>query len=429
MALVRRLAAIVSLVLVGLVAFSATTIAVDLRSLTRSSTLRQAGGGFGLLAAGTYQNSNVGAGFFACCGSDGATSFFLNVTHTKSLANPLVGSTTSTDEIDVNFSLNDFITGQFINGCIIADRSSDFTVNQLLSFAQLKTTVLGTTKTCGPLTGVTPPFEMSATWSMSASTRQSTSLASYTCGGYSSDTQTSGSGSSNGSATFSATFLTSPIPPAFGSAFIFSFKQSIHVMGVAPDGCIPLGGKGAGPGPGGQAPGDYSSSSISASMSVQPDDPSQQPFSVFVTSFTNTAHPVGQPISTQSETDLNLFQFSFFQFVQECWVIPPADFTMASDLHTASLNVSIDTTTQACQFATNTGPSVFTINATWTATSPVANLSTTSQGGCHVSGKAQQSAATATAVGSWPGTAASINDTNAFLSTNNSTTHVQPGGC
>jgi hypothetical protein len=428
MALVRRLAAIVSLLLVGLVAFSATTVAFDVRSLTRSSTLQQAGGG-GLPAAGTYQNSNVSAGFYACCGSDGATSFYLNVTHTKSLANPLVGSTTSIDEIDVNFNLNDFFTGQFINGCIIADRSSDFTVNQLLSFAQLNTTVLATTRTCGGqlLTGVTPPFEISATWSMSGSTRQSTSLTSYACGGYSSDTQTSSSGSSNGSATFSATFLTAPMPPAFGSAGIFSFNQSIHVLGVAPDGCVPLGGKGAGPGP--QAPGDYSNSSMSASMSVQPDDASQQPFSVFVTSFTNTAHPVGQPISTQSETDLNLFQFSFFQFVQDCWVIPPRDFTIASDLHAASLNVSIDTTTQACQFATNTGPSVFTISAEWTATSPVASLSITSQGGCHVSGKAQQSAATATAVGSWPGTAASINDTNAFLSTSNSTTHVAPGGC
>lgn len=431
MGLTRRVVAVFALTLAGLVAFSATTIAFDLRSLSRSGILHAggSGGGGGLLAAGVYHNSNVSASFFACCGSDGGTQVQLDVTHLDSTANPTVGPTTSTDEIDVNFSASDFFTGFFANGCIIADRASDFTVNPMMSFAQLNTTVLPSTRTCAgqPLNGVTPPFTINATWSMSVSPGQSTSVSTYSCGSYSTTTQSKSSGSFNGSATFSASFLNSPQPPAFGGVDLFSFDQTVHAQGVAPAGCILLGGKGSG-GPGAQAPGDYNSSSMSASMSVQPDDPTQQPFSVFVTSFTSSAHPVGRPMSTQTETDLDLLQFSFFQVTQDCWVIPPADFSLASDLHTATLNVSIDTITPACQFTTNTGPSVFTISATWNATSPVANFSTNSHG-CHVSGVSQQSGAAATAVGSWPGTATSIIDTNAFLNITNSTSHVTPGGC
>jgi hypothetical protein len=425
MGLTRRLVTVVVLVLVGLVSFSATTIALDVRSLSGSSIVRQ-GGGTGLLAAGTYHNSNVSASFFSCCGSDGSTQIQLDVTHLVSKANPLVGPSTSTDQIQVSFFVDDFFSGIFANGCIIADRPSDFTVNQIQTFAQLNTTVLATTQTCfgQPLNGVTPPFVIDASWSMMGSTGQSVSQSTYSCGGYSTTTQSKSSGTSNGYATFSASFLNFSVPPIFGPS-LFSSDQTIHAQGVAPDGCVLFGGKGAGPGA--QQAGDFTSSSMSASMSVQPDDTSQQPFSVFVTSFTNTAKPLGKPTSTQSETDLNLFQFSFFQFVRDCWVIPPSDFTMASDLHTASLNVSIDTTTQACQQAINTGPSVFTINATWNATSPVGNFSNTSHG-C-ISATQQQSAADATAVGSWPGTAASINDTNAFLNITNSTTHVTLGGC
>jgi hypothetical protein len=423
MGLTKRLGAIIGLAAAGLVAFSATTIAFDLRPLAGASILGQP---TGLLAAGVYHNSNVNAGFFSCCGSDGGTQIDLGVTHLQSTANPSVGPSTSTNEVDVNFSVSDFFTGTFISGCFIADRVSDFTVNQMLSFAQLNTTVLATTQTCGgqPFVGVTAPFNITATFSMSASVGQSTSVATYACGGYSATTQTKSSGSSNGSATFAATFLGGPVLPVFG-ADLFSFDQTIHAQGAAADGCISLGGKGAGPGP--QSPGDYTSSSMSASMSAQPDDGSQ-PFSISVSSFTNTAHPVGRPISTQTETDVNVFEFDFYQFIRDCWVIAPSDFSIASDLHTASLNVPVTETVGQCQGASNVGPSVQGITATWTPTSPLANFSINSQG-CHVSGTSAQTAATAHAVGSWPGTASSIDDVNAFLQTNSSTTHVTPGGC
>ena len=81
-----------------------------------------------------------------------------------------------------------------------------------------------------------------------------------------------------------------------------------------------------------------------------------------------------------------------------------------------------------CQFATNTGPSVSGFNATWTSTSPLASFTNTSQGGCgsfHVAGTTSQSGVTAMATGTWPGIATGFSDPNAFMSTNNSVTHVQ----
>ena len=428
MARIRRALVALSLVLAGLVAFAATTVALDVRSLGSAAIRAGAGaGGGGLPAAGNYKNSNVFANFFSCCGPDGSTQVQFSVNHNQFQSNPLVGPSTTTDEVDVQFYISDFATSFFASGCFIPDRASDFTVNQKLTSASLNTTVQATTKTCQgqTLNGVTPPFMLSATWAVSGPTRSSTGDGRYSCAGYTSETQTFTGGSSSANATFSASFLTGG-PIAIAGANLFSFEQLIHAQGTAPNGCLPLGGKGAGPGP--QAAGDYTSSSMSASMSVQPDDASQQPFNIFVVSFTNTAHPVGGPVSTQTETDLNIFQFNFFQFVQECWVIPPGDFTMAGDLHTASLNVSIDATTQACPFANNSGPSVFTITATWTATSPVATFSTTGQGGCggfHTAGTSDQSAVSAAAAGLWTGTAASFTDTNAFVSTNSSKIHIQ----
>ncbi len=428
MTLTRRLVAMSSLVLVGLLAFAATTMAFDARGLTSVPIGAKGGGGGGPLpAAGNYTNSSVSASFFSCCGPDGSTQIQLFVGHNQFLSRPLGGSTTSTDEVDVQFDVSDFTTGFFASGCIIPDGASDFTVNGALTSAQLSTAVQATTKTCQGQTinGVIPPFTLSATWLVSGPSSSSSSVGRYSCARYTSETQTTNGGSSNANATFAASFLSGgPIP--ISGANLFSFDQSIHAQGTPLNGCEPLGGKGAGPGP--QGPGDYTSSSISASMSVQPDDTTQQPFDVFVTSFTNTAHPVGAPISTRTETDLNIFQFNFFQFVQDCWVIPPGDLTIASDLHAASLNVSIDTTTPACSFANNTGPSVFMINATWSSTSPVSNATNTSQGGCggfHVAGTVHLSSVAAVATGAWPGTAASFTDTNAFVGTNDTTTHVQ----
>jgi hypothetical protein len=429
MAILTRLVAIISLVLVSLVAFAATTVAFDIRSLAGASF--QSGlpgpGANGLPAAGTYKNSNLNASFFTCCGSDGATNLQLFVQDSASVSNPVVGPTTSTDEVDVQFSLTDYLAGLFIGGCIIPDHPSDFTVNSTATSAQLNTTVLATTKTCAgqTLNGLTPPFTLNATWTAASAGRTDTALTRYTCGAYRNESQGTSTGGSNVTATFSASFLTAPLPP-IPQANLSSASGSTHAQGTADPGCQQLGGKGAGPGP--QAAGDYTTQSTSAAMSIQPDDTSQPSFSVFATSFTNTAHPVRGPVSTQTETDLNIFQFSFFQPVRDCWVIAPGDFTVASDLHTATLNVPITEAPGQCQFATNIGPSVQGISATWVATTPLASFTRTSQGGCgtfHVAGTTAQTSVNASASATWPGIAAEATDANSFIGTNNSVTHVQ----
>jgi hypothetical protein len=437
MAILTRLVAVVSLVLVSLFTFTLTTVAFDVRSLSGSAILGKpdgGGGGGSLPAAGNYRSSSVFAGFFACCvGPNGTMQVSVNVSHTTSVSNPLVGPTTTTDEVDVQFNVNDFTSGLFASGCVIP-QSSDFTVNSSGTLATLNTTVLATSPTCQgqSVVGVTPPFTLNATWTVSGPIGSSSRVDKYSCASYTSESQSSGGGSSNAVASFSASFLAAAIPQIAG-ADVFSNTQFIHAQGTPASGCIGFGGKGAGPGP--QAPGNYTTASVSASMSVQPDDTTQQPFSVFVTSFTNTAHPVGAPISTQTETDLNVFQFSFFQFVRDCWIIPASDLSVASDLHTATLNVAIDIATPSCPFADNTGlPASFTISAMWTPTSPLANFSNTTQGGCgssHSAGTQQGSGLTATATGAWPGIAASFTDTNAFLSTNSSSLHIQgtSSGC
>ena len=432
MAVTRRLVAIVSLVLVGLLSFAVTTVAFDVRRPSAGSMLGKGGGGGGgngLPAAGNYHNTSTSASFFTCCaGAGGTTSVSLNVNHNVSVSNPLVGPSTSTDEVDVQFNVSDFTNGFFASGCFIPDGASDFTVNSTLASANLVTTVKPTTRICmnQPINGVTTPFTINATWTVNGPTTSSSRVDRYSCAHYTTETQTKIGGSSNATASFSTSFLNGTISPISGGN-VFSFDQFIHAQGTPLDACTPLGGKGAG-GPGPVSPGDYTNTSMSASMQVVPDDTTQSPFNIFVTSFTITSHPVGSPISTLSETDLNIFQFNFFQFVQDCWVVPASAVTIASDLHSATLNVSIDLTTPACQFANNTGPSVFAVNATWNSTGPIANFSNTSQGRCgsfHAAGLQDGSGVTAIATGSWPGTAGLFTDTNAFLSTNSTNTHLQ----
>ena len=429
MTLMKRLVAMVSLVLAGMLAFAGTSFALDARSVAEGAALGKGPGpgGNGLPPAGTYQSSFVDASFFACCDPDGALQIQLFVERSTTVSNPVVGPTTSTDEVDVQFYISDYLTGTFADGCIIPDNASDFTTNSKFTSAQLNTLVQPTTRTCQGQTvnGAPPSFRLTATWTAAAAARIDTSLSRYSCGSYTSETQTTRRGGANVTATFSADFLPVQVPP-IGGANLSGSSGSGHAQGTADPGCQELGGKGAGPGP--QGPGDYTNTSISVSTFFQPDDTSQQSISIFATRFTNTAHPVGGPISTLAETDLNVFQFTFPEPIRDCWIIAPSDFSVASDLHTASLNVPVDETVGQCQFASNIGPAVQGISLTWNATSPMAVTKVTSQGGCgsfHVAGTTALSAVTAVTTGSWPGVAASITDNNSFVGTNASTTHVQ----
>src|SRR6266705_2104880 len=104
MTLTRRLVAMSSLVLVGLLAFAATTMAFDARGLTSVPIGAKGGGGGGPLpAAGNYTNSSVSASFFSCCGPDGSTQIQLFVGHNNFLSRPLGGSSNANATFAASF--------------------------------------------------------------------------------------------------------------------------------------------------------------------------------------------------------------------------------------------------------------------------------------------------------------------------------------
>ena len=431
MSRVARAIAVVSLVLVGLLAFAGTTVAFDAGGLSKAKMgVKGGGGGSGLPGAGSYDNLSVNANVYLCCDNPQIT---VSVSDTINQAKPVGGPSTTTREVDVFFQACDSDTGICGAGCFIPDGVSDFTFSADLSSATLNTTVTASTASCqgNPINGFSTPFTLQVTWTATASSGSSKTLGFYSCGKYTNETTTMQASGASSKATIATSLLPNPIGPL--DANLNSFEQVIHAQGTPLDGCTPLGGKGAGPGP--QAPGDYVFASRSASFTVIPDDTSQQPVSVFVTSFVNTSRPKGGTPSTQTETDLNIFQFSNFNFVRNCYVIPASAFTLAGDLSSATIHISITPSTPACPQGTNGGfPDTFSLDATVTQVGPVSSLRTLSTGGCgtfHISSMSNESTTDGAATGAMPGVAESFAAIPANMGTNTKTIHLGGGslGC
>jgi hypothetical protein len=426
MRLFRRLALAVSMLVCLSVAFTAAAIATEAHMTARSLSILGKGGGPGFLPAGNYVNTNVFAGFNLCCSGPQLN---INVDATTNVSNPLVGPSTSQSEVDVNFQACDFTTGACGAGCFIPDGASDFTSSS--TSAVLKTTVTDSTRACqgNPVTGFTRPFTVSVTWTSVGSNFSSSGVGRYACGGYTSETRTTTSGSTATNATASTSLFPGSTFTVSG-ANLSSFDQRIHVQGTPLDACTQLGGKGAGGGP--QPAGNYRFVSKQASLSIVPTDPSQPPLNVFVTTFTNVSSPAGGPTTTQNETDLNIFQATFPQSIAGCFIIPSSAFTIGSGLQSASLHASIDPTTQPCPQSINSGlPASFTANVIWTGTGPVATFKTDSSFSCaslHSVGSGNQSFINATATGGLSGIADSFSTNQAFIGTGDTTTHVQGTG-
>jgi len=428
MRLFRRLVLAVSMLFCLSVTFTVAAIATEAHMAPGSLAIqgKGGGGGGGLLPAGNYVNTNVFAGFNLCCSGPQLNIF---VDATTNVSNPLVGPSTSVSEVDVNFQACDFVSNVCGAGCFITDGASDFTFTS--TSAVLKTTVTDATAACqgNPVTGFTRPFTVNVTWTSVGSNFSGSGVGRYACGGYRSETLTTNSGSTATNATASTSLL-SGSPFTTSSANLSSFAQHIHAQGTAPDVCFQLGGKGAGGGPLGA--GNYRFTSQQASLSTSPTDPSQPPLNIFVTTFTNVSSPAGGPTTTQTETDLNIFQATFPQSIAGCFIIPSSAFTIASGLQSASLHASIDPTTPACPQSLNSGlPASFTANLTWTGSGPVATFSNDSSFSCgslHTVGSNNQSFINATATGGVSGVADSISTNQASIGTGDTTTHVQGTG-
>jgi hypothetical protein len=117
----------------------------------------------GALPAGTYRTTVSGAGSYF---NDDVTqtSFGISATTTTSSINPKVGTSTSTNETDVQIFENspDF----FGFGCFVLDTPSDFTVGRGLQSASVHTTITDSTAQCSdfPPSDFTLPLTLDVTW-------------------------------------------------------------------------------------------------------------------------------------------------------------------------------------------------------------------------------------------------------------------------
>jgi len=435
--LLGRVGAVVSLVLVALFAFAATTVAFDTRGLAGANVGAKSGGGGGggggiLSAAGNYVYSSHTVDFFMCC-DPSQPELTISVFDVVNKANPLVGPTVNTHEIDVLIFVCDSGGGICGGGCFIPDGADDFTISTDLSSAMLNTTVTATTAPCQgtPITDLPSSFTLNAAWTSVGSAGPFRMIGRYTCAGYSNETATTTNSAVSGSGIASTSLLTGTFGPVYAN--LNSYELVTHAQGTALDSCTPLGGKGAGPGP--LSPGGYSFASRAAGVVITPDDPSQQQIDVFVTSFVNTSRPSGGSPTTQVETDLHIFQSSFPDFVQNCYVIPDSAFVMSGDLQSASLHVSIDPTTPACPQASNGGfPDTFTLDITWTGSGALSTFRNTGSSGCpafHVTQTQLQTSINANATGRLSGMAESFIGESPSMSTDASTFHVdgRQAGC
>jgi len=425
MVLLRRLALLGSMLLWLSVTFTAAAIATDAHIAGSLSVQGKGGGPGGLLPAGNYLNLFVNTGYSL---SDSSHQLNVSVNDTVNNANPLGGPATSFHEVDVSFQACDFVNGICGAGCFIPDGASDFTFNNNLTSATLKTTVTDTTLPCNgsPVTSWTRPFTVNVTWTAVGSSNTTSGIGRYACSSYTSETLTTTNNNTATNATASTSLFSGTFPVT--GANLTSFEQSIHAQGTPLDGCIPLGGKGAGPGP--LAAGNYHFVSQSASLSIVPSDPTQQPIFVFVSTFANTSSPTGGSTTVDSGTDLNIAQFGFPpNFTQGCFIIPSTAFTLAGDLSSASLHVAIDPTTPLCPQTITSGlPASFTVNATWSATGPLASFNNQSSGSCgsfHEVLSGAETNVNATATGGLSGIADSFSTTQAGMGTNDTNFHIQ----
>src|ERR1700674_2683858 len=427
MVLLRRLALMVSMLICVSISFTAAALVTEAH-IAAGSSIQGKGGpppGGGLPPAGTYHNTNVFANYAFLSGPQ----LSVNVNDTTNIADPRVGPDTSQHEVDVNFQACDFTTpGVCGAGCFIPDGAHDWTFSANLSTATLKTTVTPTTLPCPgqpPVTGLTRPFSVNVTWTAVGQSNKSSNTGRYTCDGYKSTTLTTTNGNTAVNATGSTSLFLGTFPVT--NASLNSFAQRISAQGTPLDTCNPLGGKGAGPGP--LAAGKFHFVSQSANLTIIQADPTLPPINMFVTRFTNTSNPKGAPSTTLHETDLNIFESGSFGFTGGCFVIPASAFTFASNLQSASVHASIDSTTPPCpQTSPPSGlPVSFTVNATWTGTGPIASLrinSTSDCGNFHVALSGSETTRNATASGGISGIADPFTTTQASLGTGDSTFHV-----
>jgi len=139
------------------------------------------------------------------------------------------------------------------------------------------------------------------------------------------------------------------------------------------------------PGSGLLAAGNYQITTLAANYFFCCGDPSLPSFSVNVSDTTTVANPAVGPATTTQETDIFVNACGGTNFICGGGCFIPAhasDFTLTSGLSSAALNTSFDpATSRSCQNFPVSLPA-FTVNVTWSGTSPVGTTRKTSQYSC-----------------------------------------------
>jgi hypothetical protein len=135
--------------------------------------------------------------------------------------------------------------------------------------------------------------------------------------------------------------------------------------------------------PGSLLAGEYQNSGRQARFDATTPDNLQ--VSLFVTDGTHAVKLRDGTSSSSHTTELNFsisgFGVNGYVNVQACYLISPTDFTIASDLSSATLKSDITTANQSCG-PVNTLAPPFGVNVTWTGTGPVGNSRGTSRFTC-----------------------------------------------
>jgi hypothetical protein len=227
----KRLVLVVSLVLPGLLGFAAVSLAAEVRTAALAPA---PGKGGGPIPAGDYQflAHRADASFTAPDGS----SLTVFVTKTKNVADPRVGPSSTTTEVDAFVQVFS-PAGAGGSACFILDPGA-FHIGSDLRSASLQATLTSASPSCSPPGGGFPSsMTLNVQWSGAGAIATNRDTASYRCLTYGNvSTTVSMDGPSGATANVTSDALSGSLTTA--QAGLHSSNQQLHAFGTVQPSCI-----------------------------------------------------------------------------------------------------------------------------------------------------------------------------------------------
>jgi hypothetical protein len=331
-------------------------------------------------AAGSYENAFTNLQFQTGSQFDSSQPFVsIDLSGTSNTSMPQAGPRTTTNTLQLSYTIQELLPdGSFLfaGGCVMIN-PANLTISQGLKSAALTTTVDLSTQTCGFAENGPLPGTIVVSWTQATPVLSITSDDRFACAGYTRETKTVGS-SDGTNATAAIQLLAASFTAQQSS--IFQQVQDIFAQGaVPPDTCAQ--GIGRGAFGGFPAAGDYRQTTVEADAQLFPTDPSMPLVFVTLKRTVSTSSPLGGVTTTTTATDLSLFIQSDTLQVSGCFVIDPTNFTVSSDLTSASLQTTVSDQNQTCQ-PNNNLPAALGLNVSWSGPGPISTLSGAGQIAC-----------------------------------------------